>query len=354
MPHMLAQEHQAIVDCIRYGVARTQATIAAALAAIGATPTLLSLTFTGDGIWTVTSNLTIPSNVTLHIPPGVTVNRASGVTLTIQGVVWAASNSWESGPGSTVRNLSALTEISGIAAGQFISTAPTAGAGIAVQSSSAAGARRVRIFTDQGSGCPGISLALVDNDAQQTYQMYANTAGNLTWARPAAAWTMCLTSTSLGLGPNFSPSATFYLQLSGDFAAKPNGGSWTNPVSSRAFKDIHDDFTDGLDVLKKLQPVRFHYNGMGGMPTDQEFIGLVAEDVEDAAPYMLRTSRLRVHEDDADETDVLGLNDGDLRFILRNAIMELDKRLAALEGRTGETEESVPTPARSRPRRTKE
>jgi hypothetical protein len=348
MPHMMAQEHQAMVDCIRYGTARTQATIAAALAAIGATPTLLSLTFTGDGIWTVTSNLTIPSNVTLHIPPGVTVNRATGVTLTVQGVIIAASNSWESGPGTTVRNLSALTEISGIAAGQFIATAPTAGAGIAVQSSSAAGARRVRIFTDQGGGNPGISIGLVDNDAQQTYQIYANSAGNLTWARPAAAWTMCLTSTTLGLGPNFSPSATYYLQLSGDFAAKPGGGSWTNPVSSRDFKDIHVDFMDGLQVLKKLQPVRFHYNGMGGMPTDQEFIGLVAEDVQEAAPYMLRKSLVRMQESDTDETEVMGLNDGDLRFILRNAILELDARLQALEGATPTPEETPTTRARRR------
>lgn len=354
MPHMLAQEHQAIVDCIRYGTARNQATIAAALAAIGATPTLLSLTFTGDGVWTVTSNLTIPGNVTLHIPPGVTVNRASGVTLTLQGVVMAASNAWESGPGSTVRNLSALTEISGIAAGQFIATAPSAGAGIAVQSSAAAGARRVRIFTDQGSGCPGISIGLVDNDAQQTFQMYANTAGNLTWARPGSSWMMCLASTGLGIGPNFSPSSLFYLQLSGDFAAKPNGGSWTNPVSSRAFKDIQGDFTDGLEVLKHLQPVRFHYNGMCGMPTDQAFIGLVAEDVEEAAPYMLRKSRLRVHADDAEETDILGLNDGDLRFILRNAIVELDTRLQALEGPKDGAEAPAPAPARPRPRRTKE
>jgi hypothetical protein len=352
MPHMLAQEHQAMVDCIRYGTPRTQATIAAALAAIGASPTLLSLTFSGDGIWTLSSNLTIPGNVTLHIPPGVTVNRPTGVTLTIQGVVIAAGTAWETGPGATVRTASSLTEVSGILT-RNLSVVTTAGQGFYVSTAQGSGnIKRVRIYTDQGNGGVGIQMSQNDSQNSLCWQVYADTGGGISFGTAAAVIIAQLLTTGLGIGPNFTPSPSFYLQLSGDFAAKPNGGSWTNPVSSRAFKDIHDDFTDGLTVLKKLQPVRFHYNGMGGMPTDQEFIGLVAEDVEDAAPYMLRKSRLRVHADDADETDVLGMNDGDLRFILRNAIVELDKRLAALEGRTGESEPSPP--ARSRPRRTKE
>jgi Chaperone of endosialidase len=353
MPHMLAQEHAGIYDCIRSGTARTQATIAAAIAAIGATPTLLTLTFAGDGVWSIASNLTIPANVTLHIPPGVTVNRASGVTLTIQGVVIASGTAWETGPGTTVRTSSALTEVSGVLTRNLsVVTGNVAGEGLFVSGVQGGGAiKRVRLYTEQGNGGVGIQMSQLDNNNSWNWQMYANTGGGISWGLAAANIIMHLLPTGLGLGPNNTPSVSYYLQLNGDFAAKPNGGSWTNPVSSRAFKDIHDNFMDGLEVLKKLQPVRFHYNGMCGMPTDQEFIGLVAEDVEEAAPYMLRKSLVRQHESDMDDTEVLGLNDGDLRFILRNAILELDARLQALEGSAPETPEE--TTPRSR-RRTKE
>jgi len=323
----------AIYDCIRSGTARSQATIVSALATIGSAATILSLTFAGDGVWTLSSNLTIPANIILHIPPGVTVLRPTGVVLTIQGVVIADSGAWETGPGTTVRSASALTEISGVLARNVsVVTGNVAGNGIYVSAQQGAGAiKRVRLFTDQGSGGVGIQMSQNDGNNTLCWQITADTGGGLSFGNANAVIIMQLLNTGLGIGPGFTPSPSFYLQLSGDFAAKPNGGSWTNPVSSRAFKEIHGDFTDGLDVLKRLQPVRFHYNGMCGMPTDEEFVGLIAEDVEEAAPYMLRKNLLRVHADDPAETEVTGLNDGDLRFVLRNAILELDTRLAALE-----------------------
>ena len=334
MAYMVAQDHEGIYDAIRSGTSRTSATIAAAIATIGSAVMTLVLTKAGDGVWTITSNLTIPSNITLQVPPGVTVFRNSGVTLTIQGVVVAWSSTWDTGPGTTVRSPSALREQSGVFARNVSVLATAAGEGLFVSNAQGTGPyKRVRIYTDNGAGGVGIQMSQLDNNNSWNWQMSANTGGGISWNLAGAVVIMHLLPTGLGLGPNNTPSPSYYLQLNGDFAAKPNGGSWTNPVSSRAFKDIHGDFTDGLDVLKKLQPVRFHYDGQCGMPTDQEFIGLVAEDVQEAAPYMIRPSFMRLRDDDTHHTEVMGMNDSELRFILRNAILELDTRIKVLEGK---------------------
>jgi hypothetical protein len=355
MPHMLAQEHASIYDCIRAGTARTQATIAAAIAAIGAAPTLLTLTFTGDGVWSIASNLTIPSNVTLHIPPGVTVNRASGVTLTIQGVVIAAGTAWETGPGVTVRNTSALTEVSGVLTRNLSVLAMASGEGLFVSNAQGAGnIKRVRIYTDQGNGGVGIQMSQNDSLNSLCWQIYANTGGGLSFGNAGAVLIAHLLNTGLGLGPNNTPSPSFYLQLSGDFAAKPGaGGLWTVP-SSRALKTLTEtDYTDGMAKLRQLPPVRqYRYNGKAGIAasTEDEY-GFVAEELQDVAPELVRPFEAKLDEDDEATTPLLATNLGPLLFTFVNALRELDTRLQALEGATAEPPEE-PTP-RAR-RRTKE
>jgi parallel beta-helix repeat protein len=79
----LLQEDVGYVNAGRYnGGAFTQATIAAALADIGANSRTL---FLPSGTWPITSNLTIPVNVHLYVPKSTAVTIASGITLTIAG-----------------------------------------------------------------------------------------------------------------------------------------------------------------------------------------------------------------------------------------------------------------------------
>jgi hypothetical protein len=65
------------------GTAYTQATIEAALTAIGTTNKATMLL--RPGTWAVTTDLTIPANVTLKIPAGAVLSIATGKTLTING-----------------------------------------------------------------------------------------------------------------------------------------------------------------------------------------------------------------------------------------------------------------------------
>ncbi len=358
MPHHVAQQHLALYDCIRSGAARTQATIEAALATIGATPTVLVLTHTDDGVWTLDDDLTIPANVILQIPPGVTVFRPNAKTLTIQGVVIAAAMGWETGTGVTVRNASALTEISGVLARNIsIVTGNVAGNGLYVSAQQGAGAiKRVRLFTEQGNGGVGIQMSQNDGTNSLCWQITADTGGGLSFGNAAAQIIAQLLNTGLGLGPGFTPSPSFYLQLSGDFAAKPGaGGLWTVPSSAKVKTLSGTDYTDGMAKIRQLPPARhYRYNGRAGTPvSDDEEFGFVAEEVAEVAPELVRTFEAKLEETDATPTALPATNLGPMLYTILNALKELDQRLATLEeGARPQARPAAPSKA-ARPRRPK-
>lgn len=64
------------------GASLTGATIAAAIASAAGVPRRLFLT---PGTWNITSNLVIPSNIVLALPPGTLLNPSSGITITFEG-----------------------------------------------------------------------------------------------------------------------------------------------------------------------------------------------------------------------------------------------------------------------------
>lgn len=124
-----------------------------------------------------------------------------------------------------------------------------------------------------------------------------------------------------------------YLFESNGEAKKPGGGNWSSSSDSRVKKGIRD-FQDGLNVLKTLQPKSFKYNGKGGTPRHQkEYVGFIAQEVLQAYPSMVSTYRAKLNEEDEQETELYSIDTTPLAFILLNAVIELDKRLEALEGK---------------------
>ncbi len=65
---------------------------------------------------------------------------------------------------------------------------------------------------------------------------------------------------------------------------------WQTVVVSdiRTKKDV-TAFTDGLNVINQLNPVSWLYNGSGGTMDGQFGVGLIAQDLEKVAPYMVGT-----------------------------------------------------------------
>jgi len=348
MPHMLAQQHQGIYDCIRAGTARTHTTISAALTAIGSTPTMLVLTFAGDGIWSIGANLTIPTTITLMIPPGVTVNVAAGITLTINGAFLSYNTGWKTGTGTVAQTLITSHLSSGVTANTFLAQPGAAtGIGVVVENGPASTAARVRLFTDQGGGQSGLQISTNDAAANiQGWQIIVGGGGSLAFARPGGNSMMLLSNTGLGIGLGQVPGGL--LQLLSDSAYKPGaGGLWSIP-SSRALKDITGDYTEGLVLLRRLpQAVRFRYNGKGGTEVDGPAdVGFVAEDLQAVAPQLVREVVNPHAEEEPDLPTMLATNLGEILYVLINAVLELDRR----GGGTAEEAQAAPVPPQRRRR----
>lgn len=89
----------------------------------------------------------------------------------------------------------------------------------------------------------------------------------------------------VGINTN-SPSSQ--LEVNGT-ASKPGGGEWATASDKRLKKEIKP-YTDGLETVLAINPVTFKYNGQGGMVDDgKEYVGVIAQEMQEVAPYTIST-----------------------------------------------------------------
>jgi len=112
-------------------------------------------------------------------------------------------------------------------------------------------------------------------------------------------------------------------------ASKVGGGFWATFSDVRMKKDINP-FNDGLSVLKQINPVTFQYNGKLGYPTDKTYVGVIAQDIKQIAPYTISTFRTKLNPEDKEESDVLQFDGSALIYMAINAIQELDEKIEEL------------------------
>lgn len=135
-----------------------------------------------------------------------------------------------------------------------------------------------------------------------------------------------------GLAINYGTSASYDLQMLNNSAAKPTSGSWTIASDKRLKTDIHP-FKDGLEVLKQINPVYFKYNGKANTP-DEYGIGVLAQEVEGVAPYMVGSFEyIASSQDLPNKEEYLSYNPDALHYISLNAV----KELAQIQDKMSET-----------------
>lgn len=139
------------------------------------------------------------------------------------------------------------------------------------------------------------------------------------------------------IGKSYQEDGTFHIEYQGgnvgigtsepDFklhvngsAGKPGGGSWSVASDKRLKKDVKP-FTDGLKVLQQINPVTFRYNGEGGIDMDNEFVGIIAQDMKRIAPYMV-SSMEYVDTTNQKSTDYLSFDPNALWYVTINAVKE--------------------------------
>lgn len=136
---------------------------------------------------------------------------------------------------------------------------------------------------------------------------------------------------SVGLTINYNATSGYDLQLANNSAAKPSSGSWTI-VSDKRLKEDINPFNDGLSVLKKINPVYFKYNGNANTPKDDYGIGVIAQEMQQIAPYMVGISEFLPDESNKNNIEeYLSYNPDALHYININAIKELDDKISSLE-----------------------
>ncbi|MDX1476877.1 MAG: tail fiber domain-containing protein [Saprospiraceae bacterium] len=98
-------------------------------------------------------------------------------------------------------------------------------------------------------------------------------------------------------------------------AAKPGGGMWAATSDARLKQDV-SPFTDGLEAIMDVHPVRYRYTRASGYPTDREYVGVIAQELQTVAPYMVDTVT-------SDDMEYLSVDGSAMIYMLVNAVQDL-------------------------------
>jgi hypothetical protein len=158
------------------------------------------------------------------------------------------------------------------------------------------------------------------------------------YGNAGAGWGMSMNINNGNVGIGGTPDQL--LTVNGN-ASKVGGGSWAVYSDERLKKDVRG-FEEGLDVVMKIRPVSFKYNGLGGNPDDgSEYVGIIAQELIEEAPYMFSTVSKKLNPGDNEQTDLLMYDSSALIYILVNAIQEQQKVIEDLQKEISEIRKSL-------------
>lgn len=124
---------------------------------------------------------------------------------------------------------------------------------------------------------------------------------------------------NVGIGTN-TPTA----KLSVNGTANNATGNWA-VFSDARIKTVTGSFTDGLNIVKQINPVTFRYNENAPFPVKDQQIGIVAQELEKIAPYMVSKQK------NDKIKDLREVNTQAYTFLLINAIKEQQAQIETLK-----------------------
>jgi len=135
---------------------------------------------------------------------------------------------------------------------------------------------------------------------------------------------------------NFMRNGSIDMNIQGDLTLfnghgwQPGGGSWISLSDART-KDVLGDYTRGLADILMLEPRRYRYRGNDDRehPTDRDYVGLIAQEVEDHWPGLVRCVKGSIDGEPVDDLRVLDTSE--LVYALVRSVQALHQRLRALE-----------------------
>ncbi len=156
----------------------------------------------------------------------------------------------------------------------------------------------------------------------------SNVAGVKGYAsNSGSAGVLGISEISIGVVSDTRSTSQYSLAAYNGIGAYKNAGgnTWATPSDERLKKDIRP-FTDGLNVILKIEPKRYYYNGLAKTNPLQEEFGIIAQDMQKIAPYTVSKHMLDMNksgeEGDPKMEEMLVYNSGALTYVTINAIKE--------------------------------
>lgn len=141
-------------------------------------------------------------------------------------------------------------------------------------------------------------------------------------------------SGNIGVGPdlwnnvkfNINSNQAWALQVEG-VAGKTGGGSWAGTSDARLKKDVLP-YSEGLAELLKIRPVTYHYNEISGYDQEKEYVGVIAQELQEVAPYMVFSAEFK---DSGNE--YLHVDNSAMTYMLINSVKEQQATIEALSAK---------------------
>ena len=148
------------------------------------------------------------------------------------------------------------------------------------------------------------------------------------YGQAGASWGLVFNVIHGTVGIGTTDPGFFKLAVNGD-AAKVGGGTWASYSDAR-LKDIGERYERGLEEITKIEPVKYRYkeDNALGLPSDGEYVGLIAQEVEEVIPEAVEQN----------EQGYLMLKGDPINYAMLNAIKELKAEVEFLKKRIDELE----------------
>ena len=92
-------------------------------------------------------------------------------------------------------------------------------------------------------------------------------------------------------------------------------------------------FADGFNVLEKIRPVKYKWNGLWGhADNNKDVVGIIGQELESVAPYAIERIKDKL-QPGGSLTEVITVNPAAIIFMLVNAAKDLKAKINDLENR---------------------
>jgi len=136
------------------------------------------------------------------------------------------------------------------------------------------------------------------------------------------------------------------LQVNGHALKTSGGDLWSIPSDQR-LKSNPKQFSKGLDYIMRMNPVEYVYNGKGGTTKGERQIGVMAQELQKIAPFMVEEFNYEASsltpngEKNSEPETFLSINASAVKWMLVAAVKQQQEIIKKLEDKINTLEQQI-------------